>query len=316
MRTPSTAWAETIAPDEAQRFERQGEAIRAAHAVKAAKYGKGRFLHRKALAGITAKVEIRDGLPDYARVGLFARPGSFDALVRLSNGAFDIQANTRPDIRGFALKVLGLSGPAALGGTTDHQDFLMINHDNFAAKTSDEFVQLVTETARKGELATLWMLFRTYGLGGALQRLKTLAAVVGKPFPGFAAETFSTVLPVAVGAYAARVRVKPQAPAVCGKGEDVAADMAARLAKGPIGYDLQLQFFVDEAITPIEDPTVVWPEAEAPFLTVGTLTLLSAGADVEGMAFDPWSGLAVHRPLGEIMRARKGAYYLSQTARR
>ena len=27
--------------------------------------------------------------------------------------------------------------------------------------------------------------------------------------------------------------------------------------------------------------------------------------------FDPWMALADHRPLGEIMRARKAAYYAS-----
>ena len=40
-----------------------------------------------------------------------------------------------------------------------------------------------------------------------------------------------------------------------------------------------------------------------------------AGADVERLRFDPWGGLAAHRPLGEIMRARKAAYFHSQKAR-
>ena len=68
-------------------------------------------------------------------------------------------------------------------------------------------------------------------------------------------------------------------------------------------------------MTPIENPTVAWPESQSPFVTVARLTLTSAGADVEGMRFDPWSGLADHRPLGEIMRARKAAYFHSQKAR-
>jgi hypothetical protein len=315
MSAPSTAWKEIISPDEEARFARQADLIRAAHAIKNAKYSKGRCLHRKPLLAADAKVEIFDALPEPARAGLFERPGTYKALVRLSNGAFDIQANTKPDIRGFALKVEGLSGPGALGGTTDHQDFLLINHDRFAARTSDEFVGLVAEMASKGELSGVWMLFKTYGLGGALQRLKALAGTLGKPFPGFAAETFSTVLPITVGAYAARLRVKPRNPMPRGNA-DIAADIAAKLAQGPIVYDIELQFFVDEATTPIEDPTVAWPEAASPFMKVGALTLLKAGADVEGLAFDPWSGLAAHRPLGEIMRARKGAYYLSQTGRK
>jgi hypothetical protein len=47
-----------------------------------------------------------------------------------------------------------------------------------------------------------------------------------------------------------------------------------------------------------------------------TLGLDEAGtASVEGMKFDPWSGLAAHRPLGEVMRARKAAYHASQLGR-
>ena len=35
----------------------------------------------------------------------------------------------------------------------------------------------------------------------------------------------------------------------------------------------------------------------------------------EAAKFDPWGGLAAHRPLGEGMRARKVAYFESQKGR-
>ena len=38
-------------------------------------------------------------------------------------------------------------------------------------------------------------------------------------------------------------------------------------------------------------------------------------AEGEAQTFDPWNALAVHRPLGHIMRARKAAYFASQKAR-
>ena len=47
MKTPSTDWKETIAPDEKERFARQGDRIKEVHALKNAKHGGGRFLHRK-----------------------------------------------------------------------------------------------------------------------------------------------------------------------------------------------------------------------------------------------------------------------------
>ena len=313
MSLPSTAWRERIDSDEEARFARQGERLAAMHVATSARYGPGRLLHRKPVLGAQATFEILPDLPAEAAHGIFRTPGRYPAVARLSNGSFDVQANAKGDIRGFAVKVQGVAGPSSLGGVTDHQDFLFINHELFASRTSDEFVELVA-TAAKGQGALLVRLFRTYGLRAALSRLKMMAATLGRPFSGFATETFNTVLPIAVGPYAARVRLSPVKPAPPTH-KDFEADMRDRLAAGPVVYDVALQFFVDEATTPIENPTVIWSELQSPFVKVARLTLTGAADDIEGVVFDPWGGLADHRPLGEIMRARKAAYYLSQRRR-
>ena len=315
MKAASTEWNEIVPPTEAATFERQAADIREAHAAKNAQYGKGRFLHRKPLLAAEATLDVHAGLPGYASHGIFATPGTFPAVVRLSNGAFDIQANTKPDIRGFAFRVLNVSGPSSLSGTTDHQDFLLINHDSFASHTSDDFVEIVRVSAKSKELGLLWFLIRKYGLGAGLKRLKLLIGTISKPFSGFNAERFSTAVPITVGPYAAKLRITPKSPKSRGK-SDVGTDIADQLAAGPLTYDVALQFFTDEATTPIENPPVVWPEDQSPFISVATLTLTKAGADVEQLFLDPWGGLADHRPLGEIMRSRKNAYFVSQKARK
>ena len=96
--------------------------------------------------------------------------------------------------------------------------------------------------------------------------------------------------------------------------------MRERLAAGPLYWNLELQFFVDETTTPIEDSSRSWPDPETPIVTVARLTLPQQGVDAtaaeaEAAKFDPWSGLATHRPLGEVMRARKVAYFESQKGR-
>lgn len=305
----SRDWVETIGPDEADKFARQADAVRAAHRLTTARHGRARFLHRHAVLGARARLDLRDDIPAEARFGAFANPGSYEALVRLSNGSFDVQANTKPDIRGFALRILGLSGPGALGGIADHQDFLLINHDRFAANDSDSFVEFAT-LAAGGELKALWTLFRRHGMAGLMSRLADLRATLGKPFRGYAAETFNTVVPHAVGPYAAKVLVVPETPAEM-DGRDPGLDIVRRLAAGPVSYTLELQFYTDPVSTPIEDHRAVWT---SPAVPVARLTLLSP-ADLESLAFDPWGGLEAHRPLGEIMRARKGAYFASQKGR-
>jgi len=310
---PSTNWRECIASDEAARFARQGEKLRAVHAAFSARYGNGRLLHRKPVLAARGTLEVLDGLPDYARHGVFAAPRVYSALARLSNASARPQANAKPDIRGFALKVQGVSGPAALGGEAATQDFLLVNQPTFAARDSDEFVDLVVDSPGGLPAAALGLIRRN-GLIGGLKRLRRLAETVGRPFAGFAAERFDTLSPFAIGPYAARARLTPVAPGPAGH-KDFAEDLRDRLAAGPIVYALALQFFVDEAWTPIEDPTVAWPEDRSPPLVAARLTLAGVETDVEALRFDPWGGLADHRPLGEIMRARRAAYFDSQKAR-
>ena len=139
-------------PEEAARHEAFAALLTSLQAKRREKYGDGRALHRKGLLALPARLSVHADLPDYCRYGLFAKPGDYDAHVRLSNGGMDIQSNRKPDIRGFAISVLGLSGPGALGGETNRQDFLLINQDSFSSPTSEEFMMLV-EPASRGQAA-------------------------------------------------------------------------------------------------------------------------------------------------------------------
>ena len=117
------------------------------------------------------------------------------------------------------------------------------------------------------------------------------------------------------------MRLKPAGnPPPATRSKDIVADLRERLATAPAHWDMELQFFVDEAISPIEDASRIWPDAETPIVTVARLTLNAASDEAAKLAeagrFDPWGGLAAHRPLGEVMRARKVAYFASQQGRR
>ncbi|MBN9090626.1 MAG: hypothetical protein J0J01_27250 [Reyranella sp.] len=319
MKPPSTDWQERIAPDEEAHLKHVAEVIGNLQRHRSARYGPGRALHRKQLLATTGTLEVLDGLPEQARHGLFATPGAHRVLARFSNGGPEVQSNRTPDIRGFAIQVFGVDGPSALGGTTDHQDFLMINQDRLPTRDSREFVDFL-EAATPGVIAGLLHFFKAHGLIGGFARVRALFASLGKKFNGFAAERFSTVAPLCCGPYAVRVRLKPVGnPPPSARSKDIVADLRERLAIGPVQWDMELQFFVDEATTPIEDTSKSWPDSETPIVTVARLSLNAAGdataKQAEAARFDPWAGLATHRPLGEIMRARKAAYYASQQGR-
>lgn len=326
VKPPSTQWQETIEPGEDDRFDGFAKQLVAMQKRKSAKYGNGRALHRKQITGLSASLEIFADLPEHARHGLFAQAATYDARIRLSNGSMEKQADSRGDIRGFGIKVLGVSGKNALdGGECKSQEFALIQRAAFGFARVEPFVGLVLAAA-EGPIALVKHLVHEHGLLGAIKLLKQLTMAQGGKFTGFASEPFYSAAPIACGPYAMRVRILPETSALSSaRPLDWASDMRAQLGRGPVRFALQLQFFVDEATTPIEDATNAWPEAEAPFVTVGRLTIppQSIGdgqadrltAAVEATTFDPWNALAVHRPLGNVMRARKAAYFRSEEAR-
>jgi hypothetical protein len=322
---PSTGWQEAIAPDEEARYAAYARQFAAIQAQRSARWGAGRALHRKQLSAAQGTLEVLDGLPSHARHGLFSQPRDYDVWVRLSNGGMDRASDRTPDIRGFALRVFGIEGESALGnGPAKSQDFTLINQEVFGFANADQFVGFVV-AASHGMGDLVGHLFKRYGVLGGPRKLAHMVKSMGKPFGGFATEPLFSAAPMANGPYAARVRLLPAASngsASAGANHDWAADFSARLAKQPLHWDLQLQYYIDEKLTPIEDASVNWA---APYSTVARLMLprqdtssaegLAFAEKVEACVIDPWQALSAHRPLGDVQRARKVVYYESQKGR-
>lgn len=321
---PSTDWAEEIGPDEAERHRELSEAISTLQVKLNERFGPGRAFHRQQIAGVRGELAITAAEPEL-RQGLFARTGSKPVVVRMSHGAIAPHADPVPDIQGFALSVRRLSGVGALGGRTDRQDFLLINRPAFGLTSSREFGALI-EPAAHGQIALARHLIAAHGpVSGSLE-LARLTADIARPFSGFATARFHSAAPIAYGDFAAKVRLVPLGAARRLTAPlDFHKDIAERLRAGDLSFELQVQFYLDDRTTPIEDLRDPWPTDASPFHPVALLTLpqqdidsphgQAFATDVEKDRFDPWQALAAHRPLGEVMRARKVAYYPSAANR-
>ncbi|MCE9500659.1 MAG: catalase [Leptospira sp.] len=327
MKQPGKEWREVIAPGEAERFQKYAEQFIEIQKNKSRTFGNGRALHRKQITGLKARIEILKNLPEHATHGLFARPGTHEALIRISNGGMNIQPDRVPDIRGFSIKVLGINGPGALGeGNTKNQDFTLINHSTFSFPSSATFVDLVI-AASKGIPDVLKFMVKTYGIFGGIKKIAETAKTMAIPFTGFATESFFSAAPISCGPYAVRVRLVPVGAKIDphSSKSDLGKDLKKRLLTGSLQFEMQLQFYVDEQTTPIENPSIEWPESESPYVTVALLTIPSQDTEdasgkklsdeIEKTYFDPWNALKEHRPLGDVMRARKYVYFASQKGR-
>jgi hypothetical protein len=324
---PSTNWQERIDPGEPQRFERYAEQLRDLQRRKARGAKPDRALHAKAQLGLEASFTVLPGLPEHARVGLFAQPGAFQALVRYSNGSGSRQPDGKPDVRGVAVKLLGVPGKKLIPGMEDAktQDFLLIRSASTPFRTADEFVPFVA--AIVSPLTGLPKVIAKLGFGRTLQILKRAMKQLGEPMRPLAMTHYYSAVPIRFGAYAARYAMRPLAQDDGRKLEkspdSLAQDLAKLVKAQPVAYDFQLQFFEDEARTPIEDASKDW---DAPWITVGRLEIPAQDPDsprgrkiaelAEAVSFDPWHALTEFRPIGNIMRARNAAYRLSTQERK
>jgi len=331
MTIPSTEWKESIGADEEARYEAYAARLRDLQRAAAPRTGTAnRALHAKG-TGALAELTVLSNLPEHARAGLFATPATYRAYVRYSNGSGVRQADAKGDVRGLAIKVVGVSGkkiiPGMEGETT--QDFLLIRAPSIPFRNADEFIAVVT-AAGQSPLLLLPRVIGRLGLGRALGLLPDVARGLREPMRSVATTQYFSAAPIRYGAYAVHYALAPQTKSepngsIPPSADYLREDLARRLAEGPVVYDMRVQFYVDEATTPIEDASVEWKEKDTPFVTVARLTLPKQDIDgargrkiadfVEGLSFDPWHALEAHRPLGNVMRARNHAYRLSTKER-
>jgi hypothetical protein len=327
---PSTTWQEVIAADEAERFLHYALQLQQMQRARAQSGRIRRALHAKQLLGARAEFKVLPELPEYARVGLFAAPTTYPAWVRFSNGSGGMQSDHKGDVRGFAVKLIGVEGRKIIPGLEDArtQDFLMIHTASIPFRNTAEFIAFALGAANP--LTLLPKVWARFGFRRLVQILKTVPKAMGQPIPTLAGHRFYSALPIKFGAYAVHYSAQPvTAPdppqSLSTSADYLLEDLQLRLQKGPISYDFKVQFYCDPARTPIEDASVEWREEDAPFITVARLTLpqqdLSSAEGkrqteyVERLSFDPWHAGEDFRPLGDIMRARNHAYRVSTMTR-
>lgn len=328
--TPATDWQETVPAGEEEDLERLAEQLRDLQRRRARGRPALRALHAKGQVGAEAKLEVLPNLPAHARVGPFATPQTYRAYVRFSNGAGVRRADSKPDVRGIAVKLLGVPGRKLIPGLEQAttQDFLAILSPTTPFRNAQEFVALLL--AADNQALLLPRLAWQLGPIRAVRVLSQLLAGLGQPVRSLAANHYFSAVPIRFGPYAVRYAFAPHLAATDapppGKGPDyLAQELGQRLAAGPVVYDFRVQFFVDETCTPIEDASHEWLEADAPFTTLARLTLPRQDLDsprgrrvaalVERLSFDPWHAVEELRPLGNMMRARNAAYRLSTQER-
>jgi catalase len=275
-----------------------------------------RVQHQKMILGAFGMVRISENIPDAAKPGPFVS-GEWTAACRFSNGQPLTFKDQAADVRGVAVKFF--SGPQE-----QEVDLLATNeggrsHVRHTAEFVDVSDILIAKMA-SGALSGLKLAAEDL-IDGKLAPLE--AARIGKILAE--ATLLHQVESLTTEAYWGSVvelagkpieySLQPHQSTVAGTNADrddpnfLREDLLNRLSRGPIRFDICLQFFRDESSTPVDDASIRW---QAPFVRIGEVEIskspsLEDEENINQMAFNPGNGFV---PLG-ITQDRKDIYAAS-----
>lgn len=298
--------------------------IRELHAKMQRDYAKTRTLrdaHPKMHGCVRGEFSVEPNLPRELSIGIFKQRRTFPAWVRFSNQNGTVSPDSKPDIRGVAIKLMGVEGARILpdGPVATTQDFILISDSRFVTANVAEFDGLVRALVA-GAIPIAWY-FLTH-----LRVARNLACSLRRHSNPLGIRYFS-VVPSLLGNKAVKYALTPVEASAEAVQRNPSNDylreaMVNQLASRDAVFDFSVQFQVDPDNMPIEDPGITWDEDLYPFRKVARLTVPSQVFDTperrefgDNLSFNPWRCLPEHRPLGGISRARRQVYQALSTFR-
>jgi hypothetical protein len=276
------------------------------------------------------------GLAARLAQGMFAKPGVYPAIVRFGNADPNKNSDFKADVRSLSFSVdLTLHGTAS--ANLDRQDFSMQNATTLPINDSPAFLAIMKLLTASNPAAGLLSLPSK----DKLRVLRTLALVQVqahqkiKPYQQL--RYWSTVPfrhgPVDVVKHSAMPSPdNPAGPLQRGNPNGLQDELIRHLSEDskPSSFDFGVQFLDPGRMTYwgkhhdasfwIENASIEWNEAEAPFHTIARLTLLPKSHlqanEAESIYFDVTGhSTPDSTPVGSINRARQPAEVASREAR-
>jgi hypothetical protein len=334
---------ERLEPDEGQTIQGLIATMRYVNEKTLADGGHAiRSVHAKTQGILQGYLEVDADLPYELAQGLFAKPGRYPVVMRFSTLPGDILDDSVSTPRGLSVKIIGVKGERLSGSEGDvTQDFVLVNGPAFGAPNPKKFLPVITLLSRttnrvqrlKKILSAVMRQVQRVIIAVTGHPDVTVATLGGQPETHILGETFYNQAPVRYGDFIAKISVAPISPELAALSQsplnvngvpngirEAVVDFF-RISGGV--WEVRAQLCTDLETMPIENAAVVWPEDKSRYRPIARIKVESqtawsearSSAVDDGMQFSPWHGLAAHRPLGGIMRARKQVYEMAKKFR-
>jgi hypothetical protein len=273
-----------------------------------------RDTHAKGHAAVRATFTVESDLPPELKVGLFAKPHTYPAWVRLSNLNPVPQDDIKKDIRALSIKLMDVDGERQWQSEPGARtlDLIMMGSQTFLAPNLQVFYDMEVAIL-KGGLSLLWFFLTHPAVSLTIARSQQKTAnLLQIPYWSQTAYAF--------GDKVVQYHMQPQQKATSTIPSDPTPNFLRErlkedLGRQPAAFDFMVQLQTNPVKMPIENPMVAWDPKLSPYRKVATLRLPVQTFDsppqvqyCETLSFSPWRTLPEHRPLGGINRARLRVY--------
>lgn len=277
-----------------------------------------RDAHPNTLACLRAEFIVEPNIPAELKAGLFAFPHTYPAWIRISSSSGKIQSDEVKDLRGFAIKIIGVKGERFLTQNEEKetQDFLLLSYPTMPLGTVELFHDAVYYSIEWSPLAFISRLV----LSGNFRIINELRKAQQNQTSPLDIRYWSTT-PYLYGpdrcvkySIVPTSQFKSHMPQVLGD-HYLTENMEKHLTAHEASFDFMVQVQKDPGRMPVEDAGVEWSEKESPFIKVATIRIPPQAFRTtdreelaEDLSFSPAHSLIEHRPIGGINRARVEIY--------
>ena len=286
--------------------------------------------HPKQHGCVRATFQVLADMPAEYKVGLFATPATYGALIRFSNGP---QTEDRePGPQGMAIKLIGVPGRKVMDEKADAttHDFILIDGPVFFVRSTESYERLFSEVLKlqPGQRPEKWL--------EALRQAHPEDMAVVDNYHNRVADSplalhFWSQVPYAFGPGDGTIcrysvvphpeNVREPIPLPLRNKDYLRRAMVDHLAIAgrPAVFDFCVQLRKDATDEVIDNPTVEW---DTPVQRVAVITISPQDFDTpeqdrfgENLSYTPWHALPEHRPVGQINEIRREIYAASSRAR-
>lgn len=269
-----------------------------------------RDAHAKSLGLLKAYFIVEPNIPKEYQVGIFKEAKTYKALIRVSNSLTD--DNRKKDVRGFAIKLLGVNGKKVASDEKYTQDFILVSTETMPLGTLELFHDAIYYTTKSNPLLFGLQLLKNK----QLYILKDLLKTKTNPTSPLDISYFSTT-PYSFSNKVVKYKIEPSSSYKSQMPKKLTStyltdNMQSHLNNYEATFNFYAQFQSNKDNMPINDASVKW---DSPFIKLGEIKIPPQNFTTkerndlgEILSFSPGHSIIEHKAIGDMNIARIKIY--------